>query len=460
MKSILVKLFAILVLFYSCSSDDEGNSNELEGQAFIGTWQLTAINVSSAVDGDNDGDTSTNLLDEVDCLQETITINEIVVTPPTLANTSFCTGTSVSVDAGSGFTTYNWIPSGGNAQIGNFNQAGNYAVIVSSGVCSDTSNFITITALQTPSPQILGDLSYCNSDSTVLTANTTYDSYLWTPSNLTTSSITAGAGTITLTVDSNGCSATTSVVVTRPQASPQIAIPSFVCPGNSILVTATGGSFDSYLWSNGDTTSTTTASSGPISLTVTQNGCSFSTSGTVQTFASPTADFTISPEKSAQPNADITFTNASSSSATGWSWNFDATGIGSTSAEATGEGPFDWIYDLQGTYTITLTVVDANGCESSTSQDYLIVSDIIVPNVITPNGDNLNDLLVFQNLDPSTFTNKLEVFNRWGLKVHSETNYKNDWDGGVLSDGTYFYILEVDFNTGKETYKGSINILR
>ncbi len=96
MKSILVKLFAILVLFYSCSSDDEGNSNELEGEAFIGTWQLTAINVSSAVDGDNDGDTSTNLLDEVDCLQETITINETLTWSSNAVN--ILTVTSITGD--------------------------------------------------------------------------------------------------------------------------------------------------------------------------------------------------------------------------------------------------------------------------------------------------------------------------------------------------------------------------
>ena len=72
----------------------------------------------------------------------------------------------------------------------------------------------------------------------------------------------------------------------------------------------------------------------------------------------------------------------------------------------------------------------------------------------------MNDFLVFQGLDANVFPNNLVVFNRWGNQVYSQDDYKNDWNGGSLSDGTYFFILQVDFNTGTETFKGSLNILR
>jgi hypothetical protein len=35
----------------------------------------------------------------------------------------------------------------------------------------------------------------------------------------------------------------------------------------------------------------------------------------------------------------------------------------------------------------------------------------------------------------------LNVFNRWGNEVFNETDYKNDWDGGELSPGVYYYYL-------------------
>ena len=47
---------------------------------------------------------------------------------------------------------------------------------------------------------------------------------------------------------------------------------------------------------------------------------------------------------------------------------------------------------------------------------------------------------------------KLEIFNRYGMKVYSKTNYKNEWDGKTddgqeLPDGTYSYVIE--FESGK-----------
>jgi hypothetical protein len=38
---------------------------------------------------------------------------------------------------------------------------------------------------------------------------------------------------------------------------------------------------------------------------------------------------------------------------------------------------------------------------------------------------------------------ELHVFNRWGNKVFESKNYNNDWDGGGLPAGTYYYILDL-----------------
>ena len=65
----------------------------------------------------------------------------------------------------------------------------------------------------------------------------------------------------------------------------------------------------------------------------------------------------------------------------------------------------------------------------------------IIPNVFTPNGDGLNDKLVFAGIDHSAAYN-LKIFNRWGGSVFETNNSEESWDGGTSDDGTYFYELK------------------
>ncbi|GAB3577922.1 T9SS type B sorting domain-containing protein [Hymenobacter daeguensis] len=62
-------------------------------------------------------------------------------------------------------------------------------------------------------------------------------------------------------------------------------------------------------------------------------------------------------------------------------------------------------------------------------------------NVITPNHDGLNDVLVIDNIllyPGNTFT----VFNRWGREVYKTTNYQNTFgQDDSIAPGNYFYIL-------------------
>jgi hypothetical protein len=54
------------------------------------------------------------------------------------------------------------------------------------------------------------------------------------------------------------------------------------------------------------------------------------------------------------------------------------------------------------------------------------------------------------------------IINRWGNEVYKTTNYKNDWQGTGLSEGTYYYLLRVRENTGAawKVYKGYITLIR
>lgn len=379
-----------------------------------------------------------------------------------LPDTFFCEGSSVDVSANPGYISYDWSTTGGTTQTESFNQGGTYSVIVSDGICIDTLHFVTIIEKQNPHPVITGNTTICANESTTLYANPVYDSYAWSnASTFDSTTVLATVGNVQLVVDSSGCSTSTSVTISSlPVPSTVITGIDTVCPGESLTVGTSGGPFDNYLWSpNNATTSSTTIPSGIISVRISQNGCEFIANGTIYAHPNPAANFTISPEASGEPNIDIVFTDASTG-ASSWIWDFDVTNISSNPSNESGPGPFTFVYDNQGAYTVSLNVSDDNGCTNSITKEYLIFSEIGTPNVITPNGDGMNDLLIFENLDPSLFPNNLTVLNRWGRKVHSQDNYNNDWGGENLKEGTYFYVLQVDFNSGEEVYKGTITVLK
>ena len=62
----------------------------------------------------------------------------------------------------------------------------------------------------------------------------------------------------------------------------------------------------------------------------------------------------------------------------------------------------------------------------------------------------------FENLEYHP-NNSLTIFNRWGGSVFEQENYQNDWNGGKLNNGTYFYILIVEGL--EDPIKGSFTIL-
>lgn len=64
---------------------------------------------------------------------------------------------------------------------------------------------------------------------------------------------------------------------------------------------------------------------------------------------------------------------------------------------------------------------------------------IFEPNVVTPDGDGMNDVLDFGYERGYDF--ELRIYNRWGNVIFRKDNYQNDYSPVDLQEGTYFYIL-------------------
>ncbi|MBL4706754.1 MAG: choice-of-anchor L domain-containing protein [Flavobacteriales bacterium] len=107
-------------------------------------------------------------------------------------------------------------------------------------------------------------------------------------------------------------------------------------------------------------------------------------------------------------------------------------------------------YTTPGTYTITMEAYDLL-CNKSEIISQTInflgpqIFEVIVPNVFTPNGDGVNDVVRFEDADPNGAFLFI-VWNRWGKKVYESENQSLNWNGKKengreLENGLYYYEL-------------------
>ncbi|RSK37167.1 DUF7948 domain-containing protein [Hymenobacter metallilatus] len=267
----------------------------------------------------------------------------------------------------------------------------------------------------------------------------------------------AGPGTYTLTYtysDTLGCGTATRTVVVNPFPKP-VAGPNLTfCAYETQPVQLTGASPAGGTWSGPGVTPTglftppnTNLRGGIFTLTysVTENGCTASATRQVLLAPSPSVNFPLNvPECSNFPQ----YTGLAPFSCpfvpvlTGGSYTWD---FGDGSPVSTEEAPTH-VYQQPGSYTAKLTARYAN-CTVETSFVPVLVGEVFVPNIITPNHDDKNETFMPRfSCRPAT----LRVFTRWGNKVFETDNYRNDWRADNLPDGLYYYHLkDADGRTAK-----------
>lgn len=231
--------------------------------------------------------------------------------------------------------------------------------------------------------------SICQGQSVIFTDNSSADVTAWSwnfgsgasPANAIgkgphiVTYATAGAKTISLTVTAPGGSSTETknnyiTVYSLPNA--QAGNDVFICRGNSTTLNATGGV--SYAWSPANGLSATNIANPTASPTATTtytvtvtnaNNCSATAQVTVTVINPPIASFSISDNEGCLPHL-VTFTNTTPLTSS-CLWNF-ADGNTSTACVAS------HVFNNSGTYNVSLTISDINGCTASTQQTVVVHS--------------------------------------------------------------------------------------
>lgn len=103
--------------------------------------------------------------------------------------------------------------------------------------------------------------------------------------------------------------------------------------------------------------------------------------------------------------------------------------------------------------------VSTNNPTSNSSNN----SPVGFPTELSPNGDGINDLLVFKNLE-SFPKNRLYIYNNKNSQVYSTAFYKNNWAGKpTLKEGEYnyeLYLLPTEKNARSQKFVGTFNYIK
>jgi gliding motility-associated-like protein len=115
-----------------------------------------------------------------------------------------------------------------------------------------------------------------------------------------------------------------------------------------------------------------------------------------------------------------------------------------------------------------LTVEDSKGCLDYDSLYILVrdkpLSNIFIPNVITPNGDGYNDFWFIRDLQRYP-DNDVRIINRWGDQVLYQAPYQQNWagtwNGEPLPGATYYYVIHIKDEQGNSAeFNGPITVIR
>ncbi|MFY9309802.1 MAG: gliding motility-associated C-terminal domain-containing protein [Bacteroidia bacterium] len=418
-------------------------------------------------------------------LTHTVNVNPLpVVSVNSGNNSSICIGDNASLTA-AGASTYVW-STGSTASSLSVNPSADsvYTVIGTDGNgCKDTA---TTTVTVNPLPTVTATSAVtgpsCDGNTFYLISSGG-TSYSWTgPNSFTsnqqnialTNATTAMSGTYVVTVtDANGCVDTGMTSITVNQTPQAVAVSDVsTCTGEQLVLTATGfGTINWYsdaaltnLVQANSSTFTPPVPTGTITtyyVTATSNGCeSPSASATVSNFnvvasgfASDTIGFTP---------IDVLFTNTSIGvdSLDSFFWNFGDENTANTYHAA-------HTYTEGGDYNVILIVTETTSGCFDTAFIHVVFepgSELIIPNIFTPNGDGTND--VFTVIGTSIKDLHADIFDRWGIKMYELNGANSGWDGktrsgALASDGTYYYILRAEaFDNKTYEYHGAFQLQR
>lgn len=358
----------------------------------------------------------------------------------------------------------------------------NFIVVGYNSVGCSTFDTVTLAVISAPPLNFQTDTLICKYDMPQLSASGNH-SITWEPSNILDDPTSFTPTLITPLVQSQtfevllidtviGCYNQKSITLYPFTANGQ-DIDTFACRNSKIDLTVyplSGVEPFTYSWipggiaspANEQTATVTIPESTDLIVVVQDNeGCKDTVDIYVESIYSPIPGYTVDVVPGCDSaNVHLYPTYISSEHQEYYVWNIlDSTYFDQQDVYLT--LPFD--YEVE----IDLLATNQFNCSTRTLKEDSISKfskyyEPVVPNVFTPNNDDLNEIFALKGYENFKGCLEMEVYNRWGKRLFETTNVDEVFwngeksNGQLASEGIYFYVLKFK----KETFTGSVQLLR
>ncbi|MEX0986652.1 MAG: PKD domain-containing protein [Bacteroidales bacterium] len=123
----------------------------------------------------------------------------------------------------------------------------------------------------------------------------------------------------------------------------------------------------------------------------------------------------------------------------------------------------EYAFEAENMYEIFLHIEDNLGCADSITKMIPVAKQLLIPNVFSPNGDQVNDY--FEVTTPGDYTYSFRIFTRSGMQVYYSDSPVIRWDGRTtggreVPEGVYFYIIESNDTPVETSLSGFMHLFR
>jgi gliding motility-associated-like protein len=343
-----------------------------------------------------------------------------------------------------------------------------YYAIQTQGSCSSLPISFQISTVAEPAiPQ--GDtlVNYCEgSPIPQLTVNSS-DAAFWYSDSALANQVSTGntytppspEGTFWVIAKIGDCSGDPLVIDlvldTVPTVSISVTGGNSLCFSDSIILSS--ASPIGNVWSNNETTQSIVVKQPGIYFLTRQNGCDTVTTQELIVGLPVFADFTVDAD-TGLVEFEVTITDLSQN-ADQCFWYLDDSLLSVTSLS-------NLSFLKKGEYDLTHICTNSEGCNDTVTLKIVALDNELkleVPNVFSPNADQINDQFRVKYNAVKTF--QAIVYNRWGKKMYEWTDVAAGWDGtsngNEVPEGVYFYVITAtDLKDKVFDKKGSVTLLR